>query len=933
VVVKVLAPELAAGLDTERFHREVRLAASLQHPHVVPLHIAGQADGLLFYTMPFVTGESLRQRLDREGPLPIGETVRLLREVADALGFAHRRGIIHRDLKPANILLGEGHALVADFGIAKAVVAAAASTTGATHVTGTLTSTGLVLGTPVYMAPEQAASDQSMDHRADLYALGCLAYELLTGRPPFQATSVRGLITAHMIEPPTPVTAHRAEVPPALERLVTGLLAKDPAQRPQTATEVLRALEDPAVTAAQEPPLPAPRTRKLQVPRRAVIAMVVVLGVTSLGYLAVRALSSGKPTLLSTGVLKEREPILIADFESRTQDSVVGPAVTEAFRIDFAGSPVVTVLPATRVSQALERMRRPGATRLDAALARELAVREGIKAVVTGEVTTLAGSFLLSAELVSPETGEVLAAHRESAADSTQLIAAIDRLSARLREMIGEPLRSLRSEPPLTEVTTSSLPALHKYIEGQLAGDVEGNYAKAVSLLEEAVTLDTAFATAYRTLGAFQDRLGNREQGVTAQIKALQHQDRLTELEREHTRAIYYSSVTGEHERAVAIYRDLAKRYPQDSVSSNNLAVEYYILHQHVQAESIWRAALDTVHPWTPGGQLNLATGLTALGRRAEAERMVEQSARLFPGSASVERYRARLAFSADDYTAARAHAQVVLDRFARTSQDRLAANRRLAGIALARGRLAEAEKYTHDAMAAGVEAGQPAEYLQDAAILGFINTWFRRQPARGLRTVDAALARYPLDYIARLERPYVLVAVVYASAARPERARALLARYEREVNPTLRRIDDPMRHWAWGQVALAEGRFADAIAEFQVYLPAPRNCLPCGQAALAQAYDRSGNPDSSIAVYERYLTTPSLYRLDERVTLGDDPTQLALACKRLGELYEQRGNQAKARQHYSRFVRLWRDADPELRPTVIAVQERLRQLGGESSE
>jgi serine/threonine protein kinase len=244
VVLKVLAPDLAAGLDAERFHREVRLAASLQHPHVVPLHAAGQVDGLLYYTMPFVAGESLRHRLDREGPLPLDEVVRLLREVTDALGFAHRRGIIHRDLKPANILLEEGHALVADFGIAKALVAATGgTTTGATHTTGTLTSTGLVLGTPVYMAPEQAANDQSMDHRADLYALGCLAYELLTGRPPFQASSVRGLITAHLIEPPTPVTVHRPKVPPALASLVMGLLAKDPDQRPQTAQEVLRALE------------------------------------------------------------------------------------------------------------------------------------------------------------------------------------------------------------------------------------------------------------------------------------------------------------------------------------------------------------------------------------------------------------------------------------------------------------------------------------------------------------------------------------------------------------------------------------------------------------------------------------------------------------------------------------------------------------------
>jgi serine/threonine-protein kinase len=944
VVVKVLASDLAASVNAERFHREVRLAASLQHPHVVPLHAAGQADGLLYYTMPFVAGESLRQRLDRDGALPIAEVVRLLREVADALGFAHRRGIIHRDLKPANILVSEGHALVADFGIAKALVASSTTASGSLSDTSTLTATGLVLGTPAYMAPEQATSDQSADHRADLYALGCLGYELLTGGPPFRAGSVRALLTAHLIEAPVPVTVQRPETPPALASLVMALLAKDPAERPQTATAVLDGLDAATAELAQPlgssprsaatapaTPLPAAPPRRRKASARALLAIAVGLGAAALGYLAFRALRPSTPTLLSTGVLKEREQLLIADFDNRTPDSLVGPAVTDAFRMDLGGSSVVTVMPPAKVSDALERMRRPPGTRLDAALAREMAVREGIKAVLTGQVARLGGGFLLSAQLVSPASGDVLAAYRETAPDSTQVIAAIDRLSSRLRERIGESLRALRHEPPLTQVTTRSLAALHKYIEGELAGDAEANYVKAIPLLEEAVALDTGFATAWRTLGAFQIGMGDREQGVAAMTKAMQHADRLTEQERDHTRAIYYEFVAGEHERAVDIYRDLVKRYPHDSLASNNLAFAYYLLHRHVLAESIWRAELDTIHPWQP--QLNLATGLMALGQRAEAERMVELNARLFPASGSIEWYRIRLAFSADDYTAADARARDVLQRYSETPQDRASNNRDLASIALARGRLAEAERYFRDAMTAGVETGHPADYLRDAATLGFIDVWFRRQPAGGLRTLEAALARYPLSSIKPLERPYTFLAIVYASAGRPDRARALLGEYERVVDPLLRRIDEPMRRWAQGQVALAEGRFADAIAEFEAYVPAPRLCLPCGQAALAQAYDRAGNPDSSIAVYERYLTTPSMYRMDERTTLGDDPTQLAPACKRLGELYEERGDGAKARRQYSRFVRLWRDADPELKPAVIAVQNRLRPLGGEESQ
>lgn len=238
VVVKVLPPELARWVDSERFEREIRLAASLQHPHVVPVYSAGEVEGLLYYTMPFIQGESLKQRLEREGPPPLIEAVRLLREVTDALCYAHRRGIIHGDLKPANILLDEGHALIADFGIAKAVSA----TTGAAGQEATLTSTGQIPGTPAYMAPEQA-SGASTDHRADLYALGCLAYELLTGMPPFTGPSIHALIAAHIADEPEPITNHRADLPRALAKLVMRLLEKRPAARPQSADDVLRELE------------------------------------------------------------------------------------------------------------------------------------------------------------------------------------------------------------------------------------------------------------------------------------------------------------------------------------------------------------------------------------------------------------------------------------------------------------------------------------------------------------------------------------------------------------------------------------------------------------------------------------------------------------------------------------------------------------------
>ena len=214
VVVKVLRPELAEGLSAERFKREVRLAARLQHPHVVPLLAAGALDGgVLYYTMPFVEGESLRARLEREGALPVADAIGVLRDVASARAAAHARGIVHRDLKPENVLLSHGGAVVADFGIAKAISASLEGADGETDtVPSTLTAAGTSLGTPAYMAPEQATGD-IVDHRADLYALGVVAYEMIAGRAPFEGRSVQQLLAAHATQPPEPIARRRATVP------------------------------------------------------------------------------------------------------------------------------------------------------------------------------------------------------------------------------------------------------------------------------------------------------------------------------------------------------------------------------------------------------------------------------------------------------------------------------------------------------------------------------------------------------------------------------------------------------------------------------------------------------------------------------------------------------------------------------------------------
>ena len=270
VVVKVLPPELAHAVSVERFRREIAMSARLQHPHIVPLLTAGETDGLPYYTMPFIDGESLRARLAREGELPLVDVVRVLRDVTGALAYAHEHGVVHRDIKPENVLLTRQHALVADFGVAKAL---SASTMAAGNSS---TSLGIALGTPAYMAPEQAAADPTMDGRADLYALGAMAYELLAGSPPFSGRNAQATLAAHAQETATPVEVRRPATPPALATLVTKLLEKRPADRPQTAEAVRSVLDGVMTTSGAMLPF-APAKKKFPVPAWAVAAAAALI--------------------------------------------------------------------------------------------------------------------------------------------------------------------------------------------------------------------------------------------------------------------------------------------------------------------------------------------------------------------------------------------------------------------------------------------------------------------------------------------------------------------------------------------------------------------------------------------------------------------------------------------------------------------------------
>ena len=291
VAIKVLKPDLATMLGAERFLREIEIAAHLTHAHILPLYDSGEAGGFLYYVMPYVAGESLRAKLAREGELPIPEAVRILHNVVDALASAHKQGVVRRDIKPDNVLLSEKHGYVTDFGVAKAV----SDATGRHQ----LTTAGVAFGTPTYMAPEQGAADPHIDHRADIYAVGVLAYELLTGRPPFTGTTAQEVLVAHMTEAAKPVTTHRETVPPPLAEFVMKNLEKKPADRWQSAEEMLTWLEGLATpTGGVTPTATAPVAAVRQRPAtKLAVATGVVVAVAVLGFLGWASLRRSGPAI------------------------------------------------------------------------------------------------------------------------------------------------------------------------------------------------------------------------------------------------------------------------------------------------------------------------------------------------------------------------------------------------------------------------------------------------------------------------------------------------------------------------------------------------------------------------------------------------------------------------------------------------------------
>ncbi len=546
VAIKVLRPELSAALGADRFLREIETTASLQHPHILPLFDSGQSDGFLYYVMPFVDGETLRARLARVGPLPLDEVTRFTSEIADALAKAHRAGVVHRDIKPENIFIADGHALVLDFGIAKAV-ASSHRPEGPLNPgsSSTLTTLGVSIGTPAYMAPEQVAGDPAIDHRADLYALGLVAYEMLAGGSPYNATTPAQMMAAHVAQVPAPVELKRTDCPPALAAIIMRCLEKEPDRRWQSADDIVNQLRTLGTMAGARRAAPATGRRI------AILAGLVLLAVTAVLLLRRRAQPAADAA--SAGVIA----VLPFTVRGAPQFAYLGEGIVDLLSTSLDGAAGLRSVNA----HALLGFAGQDAAAMTVERAGKVADHFKAGLFVMGDVLEVGGKLRLSASLFDRTDATHPLGEAMVEGDPGEVTSLVDLLAERLAAD-----RSAEGGARLTRtaaVTTSSLPALKAYMAGEQAYR-SGQYIASTTSFQEAVEADTGFALAFHRLGMAQERMAWADKARRSAELAYRHSSRLSTHDRRFLEAVL-ATRRGSSGQAAQQFRAITQSWPDDA--------------------------------------------------------------------------------------------------------------------------------------------------------------------------------------------------------------------------------------------------------------------------------------------------------------------------------------------------------------------------------
>jgi serine/threonine-protein kinase len=812
VAVKVLRPDLSYSVGGERFLREIRIAAQLSHPHILGVHDSGDADGFLHYVMPFVEGESLRDRLDREGRLGVAETVRLLHDVLDGMQYAHQRGVVHRDIKPGNVMVTGRHAVVADFGVAKAVRSARGE--------GDLDSLGVVLGTPTYMAPEQASADPGIDQRADIYAVGVLAYEMLTGAPPFRGSSPQQILAAHVTAKPQPLAEVRPDVPEPLADWVMACLEKDPRDRWQSAEAMLQYLDryayltedsgDPTVPVT---PVARPRRRaRATVAGVAAVFVALVLGV--LLRSPPEAAAAGRPVLV------------VLPFENlgAVDDDFFAAGITDAITVRLASLGNLAVISRSSAKQYASGSHST----------RQIADDLGVDYLLEGTVQRERPGDTTSRVRVIPQLVRVSDDTHVWAEVFDEDLTEVFQVQSTIAERVARALDVALLEPERRRLAaryTESVEAYELYLRGHdylaenlATGDANARRV-AIGLFERAIALDGSFALAWAELSLahmwlyrhFVDRSPARRAMASAAVDSALALD--PDLPTVHLARglLYYWGPEPAPDSALQEFEHVAAREPNNAYARTLIA-------SLLAARGEWDRALENAQlavdldPLEPewaaaAGRLHL------LSRRYDAaDRLLARAVSLAPDHPQAQRDRLALALRRDgDLEAART--------VVRSMQDVLTSGSVALAIVSVAPELVVDGSYDvlfDDLIPASISGPLPLDYLWVKSEFA----WLRGRNAEARAYADSLLTAADGLDDARGEDPSVLTIA----------ARALA---------TLGRAEDALTHAAVLESLLrAEGTQAEAAAVHE---------------ALVRVYGLTGDVDAAMDHVDALLAMPSL--------------------------------------------------------------------------
>jgi tetratricopeptide (TPR) repeat protein len=905
VVVKVLPPDLAATVNVERFEREIRVSAALQHPGIVPLIAAGSADELLWFTMPFVEGDSLRARISNEGPLPIGDAVRIWCDMLEALDYAHGRGVVHRDIKPDNVLLSGRRSLIADFGVARAISTA----TDAQRFTGT----GLSLGTPAYMSPEQAAGDVNADQRADIYAAGLVMYEMLVGKGPFADRSPVQQMSAHVTQPPPPVREQRPQVSPALAKLVHQCLEKRPEDRPAHAGELVRALElIPDVTPA------ARNVTKKRSKWRWVIGAVVAVAFIGAAFAGVQVQRMRAAMPLPDSL---RMMVALLPMTREPADSLLARGLSQRVAATLSSDRRLDVGPLEEMLSDLANL--VGASAQDVLRDSVSAWMPdlGVQVRVSTGLARAGTEFLFSVQVRTMSNDSLLYSEQVGAKDADELASAASRIAAETRKVLIPFAGQLPAPTPTGVFFRTSSDAALLFRDGNRAFQ-NRDYLTAADHFRAAVRVDSTFASAWESL-ALGNAGVNVDERTRARAAAFRHRQQLRILPEQLGLEAEYYRMVGDPARAVSVFERMEREYGPGGSRTNGLGLTYAALGRFDDALRAFDRVRDTTYrrPWF--ANQNYVASLIDLGRLDDAKRevrLLDSIAGPDVSSTRVARYHVLRAER--QYDSVAHYARRELER-ARSDAERLSAGATLRLTLMTLGLLLDADRIQGERQETMVRASADGASL--TSTLDHLYTWMHLtgDTTEARRRLAAAMQTTPWRSLAPMDRPYIAAVRVYGTIGQPERARELAAEWAREVPDEFQPASARGIANSLGEVELRAGRAREALVLFR--RAETPSCPQCFSPEYARTWDALGNADSALHWYTVYLESKSQRQA------ANDALFLAASFRRAAELHEARGESAKAIERYTGLLDLWRNADPSLQPVLLDVQQRISALRARS--